>query len=316
MVLDGLLRLTEVRIGVAQVAQEIPFALPVTGLARDLQGLPVLLDGLVHLSEGRMGQAQAVQELGLCIFVSRFLRAVNAFLQPAFPLLPETPQIQVLLYGPDEANQKGPPSVVLPQASIVECRSQVGPLEVKEGEGREDIVAAFSVEAARLAGDLLVVAGQAEVGGLGFLSAQGPQVVRSSKTDQVVLVVAGRAGVVGDEATVAEGLQSGSGPLLRLGPEGSGSGEVEGGREEGEEGPGAAGIIVQLIDAEGDGSGDVEVGVAGVAELGQAGALVGKHLCVLVRRDVVVEVEVVAGDTQGKGQGAAQLGDGVGLPVL
>ena len=50
--------------------------------------------------------------------------------------------------------------------------------------------------------------------------------------------------------------------VLGLVPEGGGGGEVEGGGEEGEEGPGVAAARVQLIHAEGDGGIDVEVGVA------------------------------------------------------
>ena len=90
-------------------------------------------------------------------------------------------------------------------------------------------------------------------------------------------------------------------PFAQLTPQSTGSREVKGSGEEGEESPGEAGLVVQLSHAEGDDRLDVEVRIVRVAEVGQAVALVRQEGGVLISRDVVVEVQVVASDAKGQG---------------
>ena len=67
---DGPLHLAQVGVGVAQVAQGVPLALPVADLACDGQVLLVEADGPLHLAQVGVGDAQVAQGVPLALPVA------------------------------------------------------------------------------------------------------------------------------------------------------------------------------------------------------------------------------------------------------
>ena len=65
MVADGLLRLAQVGVGDAQVAQGAALAEPVLDVTGDDQRLLVVADGLLRLAQVGVGEAQVAQGVAL-----------------------------------------------------------------------------------------------------------------------------------------------------------------------------------------------------------------------------------------------------------
>ena len=80
MVLDGLVVLPEAEVGVAEVAQVVALALPVSDLAGDGQRLVVVLDGLVVLPKVAVGDAEVAQVAALALPVSISREMASAWL--------------------------------------------------------------------------------------------------------------------------------------------------------------------------------------------------------------------------------------------